>query len=101
MIAHRSLRAGGLALLLTACVGTPPEPLVKEMSADAAGLAGPAYTPRSDGWWLAFEDPQLDRLVRDALAGNQSLAASLARMRGALEQARAAGAARTRAWISP
>ncbi|HQR23528.1 MAG TPA: efflux transporter outer membrane subunit [Steroidobacteraceae bacterium] len=94
MIAHRALRAGGLVLLLTACVGTPPEPIVKEMHADAVGLAGPAYTPRSDGWWLAFEDPQLDRLVRDALDGNQSLAASLARMRGALEQARAAGAAR-------
>src|SRR3546814_11747438 len=47
----------------------------------------------SDLWWKAFGDPQLDRLVNDALANNPSLSEALARVRGAQAQAQAAGAA--------
>ena len=85
--------AGALALLLGACVATPPGgPREAEMSADRLGLSGPEYVAPRDEWWIALGDPQLDRLVGQALAGNPSLAASLARVRGAWEQANAVGA---------
>ena len=82
-------------LLLAACVSTPAGgPREAEIPADRAGTRRARHTPRPrDEWWLALGDPQLDRLVGQALAGNPSLAASLARVRGAWEQARAMGAA--------
>jgi len=83
-----------LALLLSACVSTPPGgPRETEIPADALGLDGPAYEAPSGDWWKALGDPQLDRLVAQSLADNPSLAASMARVRGAWEQARAVGAA--------
>jgi len=85
--------AVGLTMLLAACVGTPPGgPRVAEIPAGELGLAGPAYDAARDEWWTALGDPQLDRLVGQALEGNPSLAASLARVRGAWEQARVVGA---------
>ncbi len=89
----RIIPVAGLALLLAACVSTPPGgPRVAEIPADELGLAGPAYDAARDEWWTALGDPQLDRLVGQALEGNPSLAASLARVRGAWEQARVVGA---------
>ena len=89
----RLMPAGALALLLAACVGTPAGgPREAQIPSNQLGLAGPAYDAPRDEWWTAFGDPQLDRLVGQALAGNPSLAASLARVRGAWEQARAVGA---------
>lgn len=89
----RRLLVAALASTLAACVSTPrDEPRIAPLSADALGLAGPAYTAPATDWWRALGDPQLDRLVGAALAGNPGLAASLARVRGAWEQARAAGA---------
>jgi NodT family efflux transporter outer membrane factor (OMF) lipoprotein len=82
-----------LALLLGACVATPPGgPRESEISPDRLGLDGPAYAAPAGDWWAALGDPQLDRLVAQSLAGNPTLAASMARVRGAWEQARAAGA---------
>jgi NodT family efflux transporter outer membrane factor (OMF) lipoprotein len=82
-----------VATALTACVspgdGTPRE---AELSADALGLAGPAYVARPDGWWTGLGDPQLDRLVSAALASNPSLSIAMARMRSAVQQANASGA---------
>jgi NodT family efflux transporter outer membrane factor (OMF) lipoprotein len=93
MSAVRLAAAGILALLLAACVSTPPGgPVVAQVQADQLGLAGQAYDAPREDWWTAFGDPQLDRLVAQALAGNPSLDASLARVRGAWEQARAVGA---------
>lgn len=41
--------------------------------------------PRSDltRWWVGFRDPQLDRLIVDAVAGNLDVAAAKARIREA------------------
>ncbi len=89
----RLIPAAALALLLGACVSTPPDgPRETEISPDKLGLDGPAYTAPASEWWTALGDPQLDRLVEQSLADNPSLAASLARVRGAWEQARAVGA---------
>jgi NodT family efflux transporter outer membrane factor (OMF) lipoprotein len=52
--------------------------------------------PLADDWWAAFHSPQLDTLVREALANNQSLAAA----RATLVQAREAEA-RTRGGAYP
>ena len=52
-----------------------------------------AAWPRED-WWKAFGDPQLDKLIAEALAGNPDLALVDARVRAALAQAGAVDAAR-------
>jgi len=44
-------------------------------------------------WWTLFRSPQLDQLVRTALADNPSLEAARARLRAAEETLRAAGGA--------
>jgi NodT family efflux transporter outer membrane factor (OMF) lipoprotein len=89
----RLILACALALSLGACVGTPTGgPREAEIPAAQLGLAGPEYHAPGDEWWVALGDPQLDRIVARALAGNPSLAVSLARVRGAWEQAKAVGA---------
>jgi NodT family efflux transporter outer membrane factor (OMF) lipoprotein len=45
-------------------------------------------------WWEAYQDPQLDRLLAGARAGNPTLAQSLARVSAAEAQASAVGADR-------
>lgn len=72
------------ALLLTACVSSPPTtPQLAEVKQAELGLDG-APAPRVDGdWWKAFGDPQVDRLAVQLVAGNPTLAGALARMRAA------------------
>jgi NodT family efflux transporter outer membrane factor (OMF) lipoprotein len=55
------------------------------------GLQGTAYQAPDSDWWLALDDPQLDRLVQEALARSPGLAGALARVRSAQEQARIVG----------
>jgi NodT family efflux transporter outer membrane factor (OMF) lipoprotein len=50
--------------------------------------------PASD-WWTHFGDPQLNRLIEEALAGSPSLKVALARVRQAAALADAAGAVRS------
>lgn len=45
-----------------------------------------------DDWWRSLGDPELDRLVREALERNGDLAAAAARIEQAVAQARIAGA---------
>ena len=66
--------------LLAGCAVPESKPLVTPLAAPALGLSGtPAPTIAAD-WWRGFGDPQLDRLVGDAVAGNPSLDAALARV---------------------
>jgi NodT family efflux transporter outer membrane factor (OMF) lipoprotein len=73
-----------LALLLAACVSSPttkPQeakivPATLDFSTEQAPKIG-------DAWWKAFGDPKLDALVDQALQGNPSLKAAMARVRGA------------------
>jgi NodT family efflux transporter outer membrane factor (OMF) lipoprotein len=87
------LVVGTLALAVGACVSTPKEGRrEQELQPASLGLSGPAYAPPGEEWWRTLGDPQLDRLIAQALAGNPSLAVSLARVRGAWEQAKVVGA---------
>ncbi len=66
--------------LMAGCAVPESKPLVTPLAAPALGLsATPAPTIAAD-WWRGFGDPQLDRLVGDAVAGNPSLDAALARV---------------------
>jgi len=63
---------------------------------EAVGLAtgtGEPFAPAPE-WWREFGDPQLDRLVGEALAGNPGLRLAQARLARAQALTEAAGAAR-------
>ena len=81
------------ALLLSACVATPPtEPQVKEIASESLGL-GSASAPQFPAeWWKSFGDPQIDRLAGLLVEKNPTLAAALARIRNAEAQLSVAGA---------
>jgi NodT family efflux transporter outer membrane factor (OMF) lipoprotein len=53
-----------------------------------------AAQPSQDAWWRAYQDPQLDRLVDEALAGNPTLGQAVARLRRAQAVADATSAQR-------
>ncbi|MBA2588072.1 MAG: efflux transporter outer membrane subunit [Alphaproteobacteria bacterium] len=72
------------ALLLTACVDTPPTtPQVAEVKQAELGLTGAEAPHFPQEWWKAFNDPQIDRLAALTIANNPTLAGALARMRAA------------------
>lgn len=79
-------------LLLTGCV-TPLRSSLPASDADpaviatAAGLAAAAQPWRGDTWWKQFADPQLDRVVEQALAANPDLDTAQARAREAAANA--------------
>jgi NodT family efflux transporter outer membrane factor (OMF) lipoprotein len=97
-------RIRGLALLLagsatlSACasvpdLGTRPEIRPAEQVAAAVSLRGPAAEWPAMGWWKGYGDPQLDRLMEEAIAGSPDLKAAAARLRQAQGYAQQAGAA--------
>ena len=80
----RTLTATLMGSLLTACVSTPPtETQVAAVQADGLGLSAAPTPVIGEKWWTNFGDPQLDRLVDQALTGSPTLAAALARLRAA------------------
>lgn len=70
------------ATALAAC--TPPDtrPTLTPKAASDLALTGPSVKLAPD-FWTVVGDPQLDRLIADALAGNPSLDVALARTRQA------------------
>jgi NodT family efflux transporter outer membrane factor (OMF) lipoprotein len=58
-----------------------------------AAPVAPASKALAQDWWIAFNDPELTRMIEHALAQNLSLAAAKARLQQARASARAAGAA--------
>lgn len=71
------------ALLLSGCAIPAAKPVVAPLVATDVGL-GMAVAPNIDAsWWRAFGDPQLDRIVDDAMMGSPSLEMALARVRQA------------------
>jgi NodT family efflux transporter outer membrane factor (OMF) lipoprotein len=104
MTTHRSpiLITLALAALLAALAGcvdrggwhaasqVAPAQLTAEHSFAAAPLDPQAWP--ADGWWHRYGDPQLDKLVEEALVGSPTLTAAEARLRAAQAQALAAGA---------
>jgi NodT family efflux transporter outer membrane factor (OMF) lipoprotein len=80
---------------LSACVSVPASaPAPAPVQAQALGLTGQAATPAAADWWHSFNDPQLDRLMADALRGNPGLQEAQARLQQARAQAEFAGASR-------
>ena len=81
------VRKLGLALsaaLLSACVLPPKDaPRDHVISDTALGLSTATTAQFGDGWWHAYQDPQLDRLVEATLANNPTLAQAMARVREA------------------
>lgn len=54
---------------------------------------GPQATPDLQGWWHAYHDPELERLIAMGLADNPDLKSAAARIRGARAQERVARSA--------
>lgn len=73
------------ALALAACAVAPLPRLPDETPAAWQQAAAAAQAPAADlrGWWKAFNDPQLDRLVESALADNLGIAQAALRIEGA------------------
>ena len=68
------------ASLLAGCAGLPDLPALRPATdASRLGLTGLA-DPVDAQWWRALGDPQLDRLVDQALAGNPGLRIAAARL---------------------
>lgn len=77
---------GLAAVLLAGCAAVGPDFVAPQPVLPAAyrEAHGPAPTPQQlAAWWQRFRDPQLDRLVAEALAANHDLAAAEARVREA------------------
>jgi len=96
----RSVRAAMLSatLLTGACASVPdlgakPEISAPTTFASSASLGGSQAAWPADGWWLRYRDPQLARLIDEALISSPDLEAAAARMRTAEGFAQRAGAA--------
>ena len=82
------IRILAVAVGLSGCADLPPHaPLTAVRPAAAyetarAMPAGDAAWP-ADHWWTAYQDPQLDTLIEQALAGSPNFAAARARVRSA------------------
>jgi len=101
-----------LLLALAGCAALPPpdRPVPPTASGYTAGPLALASAPSdpaaqqlasgealAQDWWTLFGSPDIDRLVRSALAGNRDLAAA----RATLEQARALEEEAQRAAVGP
>ncbi|RZM32828.1 MAG: RND transporter, partial [Sphingomonas sp.] len=69
-----------IAGLLAGCAVPASKPMVAAVSDGALGLSGEVTPVIAADWWHGFGDPQLDRLVGDAVANSPSLDAALARI---------------------
>ncbi|MBB4660083.1 efflux transporter outer membrane subunit [Parvularcula dongshanensis] len=79
---------------LAGCVTPGIEPEGRTVDTASLGLSDVTAPDVAQDWWRAFADPQLDRIVEDALEGNPSLDDALARLRLASAQLRTRGADR-------
>ena len=81
-----------LVLALSACAPMDPgSPAVQPLTGERLALqADPALAWPKDDWWTRYQDPQLNRLIDQALQSSPSLQAAAARVRAA--QAAAQGA---------
>lgn len=98
--ATRLGRAGLLLplLLASACAAVPdlglaPMPAAASDYASGQSLTGTQSAWPSDGWWKAYGDAQLNRLIGEGLEDSPNLAAATARFRTAQGLAQQAGAA--------
>ncbi|MFK4003396.1 efflux transporter outer membrane subunit [Qipengyuania sp. NPDC077563] len=86
---RRQLAVTGAAILLAGCAGTEPEvmiPLVETPPLYATNLP-PSGIERD--WWLGYEDPVLDTIIRQGLAANLDIDAASDRLGSAAALLRA------------
>lgn len=70
-----------LAALLAGCaVGPDYQRPAVDLPAEWQGVPAQAVAAKSERWWALYADPVLDRLIEEALAGNQDLALAAARV---------------------
>ena len=69
-----------VAALLAGCAAPHISPEEHALKSAAIGLKGPDVAPAVD-WWKSLNDPQIDRIMADALAGNPTLEVAIARLR--------------------
>jgi NodT family efflux transporter outer membrane factor (OMF) lipoprotein len=86
-----------VATALSACASLPPAAPARlaktpQAYATAQSFAGASRDWPADAWWTAYGDPQLDRLMAEALAGSPTLAAAQSRVRKAAALAAASHA---------
>lgn len=81
------LSASAIALAACAAVGPEHAPPLVPPAAQAkfigTGYAGTSDSAVEDSWWRLYQDPVLDRLVRQALAENKDLAIATANIAAA------------------
>ncbi|GAA0563726.1 efflux transporter outer membrane subunit [Rhizomicrobium electricum] len=78
--------AGIVAFALAGCapdLGPKPEMAAPGSLASAKSLVAPAAEWPVEAWWKAYNDPQLDRLIDDALKDSPDLKMAAARVRAA------------------
>ncbi len=76
-----------LGASLAACSFAPDYEQPKMDIPEAWTKLTPATAPLNTDWWKRFNDPVLNRMVEEALANNQDLAAGMAGIRSAAAQA--------------
>src|SRR6185369_14717008 len=80
VIRRRFAAAVALAALAgCATVDQAPSPQAEVSAASLGAKATDVAWPRDD-WWHRYNDPQLDALIAEGLAGSPSLAAAQARI---------------------
>jgi NodT family efflux transporter outer membrane factor (OMF) lipoprotein len=79
----KRLLAVATGLLLAGCAIPASKPELAPKAAPDLGLTDAPAPAIDAGWWRGFGDPQLDRIVDDALHGNPTLDQALARVRQA------------------
>ena len=68
-----------LAALLSGCAAiNPGEPALAKLDVAQLGLQDSAIAWPAEQWWHRYQDPQLDQLIDEALAGSPSLSAAQA-----------------------
>jgi len=73
-----------MTAIVSGCISVPREPArTPLLEAGSLGLSQASEAPADPAWWVAYDDPQLDDLMRHALADNPTLAEALARVRQA------------------
>ena len=91
----RRLAGLAAALLLAGCASTQGiGPQATQRAPAVPGASAQAVAPISAQWWHDFGDPQLDRLVEQALRDSPNLGVARARLRRAQAATDSAGAAR-------
>jgi len=82
MLSRRFLSSLTLAALLSGCAAVPAvETAGRPLAGSDVGLTSGSPMPVASSWWTAMSDPQLDRLMNEALSGNPTLAEAQARIR--------------------